>query len=372
MKQLTQYWNQKISNSYDIDNNPDLVDDALLWDIWLSRLYLPALAVADTLQFFSLIADGYNTINSLADHLDVAKAGVEALVYFLLGLELLDVDVKNSHILRLTTIANRYLLPNSSFYWGYAFVRSHHTEEYKRIFKAITDQPKLLHSHGKDLSNLWQQGELDDETAQLFTKIMHSTIHQAAVSAVASNAFKHVKNLFDIGGGSGCFAQAFVNKYPKSQATIFELPSVCKILNDTLSKEISNNQIKLHIGNFFIDKIPTGHDGILLSNILHDWQIPQVEFLLQQSCQALDNGGTIFIHEMLLDDVSDNMANSMADLTKYASLTVTAFNLLMYVNHGSQQFTIQQITNLLEKAGFSDVKLIKTHTYYSLISATKI
>ncbi len=81
--------------------------------------------------------------------------------------------------------------------------------------------------------------------------------------------------------------------------------------------------------------------------------------MLKKSFDALPNNGRIFIHEMLLDE------------GKCSPITATAFNLLMYVNHGSQQFTKSQLFNLLELIGFKNCDYIKTHHYYSLIIAQK-
>ncbi|MBP9742140.1 MAG: hypothetical protein KBD37_02170, partial [Burkholderiales bacterium] len=183
----------------------------------------------------------------------------------------------------------------------------------------------------------------------------HSTIHASAQLAIDSDMFRNISHLLDIGGGSGCFSTAFINRHSNSVATIFELPEVCA----TLASQIGNPQINLYSGNFLVDDFINDCDGILLSNILHDWNINIVKLLLEKSFRALPSKGKLFIHEMLLNE------------DKCGPVTATAFNLLMYVNHGSQQFTQSELYALLEEAGFKFYNYIKTHPYYSLIVAQK-
>ncbi len=140
-------------------------------------------------------------------------------------------------------------------------------KKYKRILIAITQKPlQLLNSEGKSLSDMWKHGNLDAAFAETFTKIMHSSIFPATISAIDSGIFANTSHLLDIGGGSGCFSKYFINCYPKSEATIFELPSVCNLLKNN----IKNKNINIYSGNFFIDEFPMNCDSILLSNILHD------------------------------------------------------------------------------------------------------
>jgi acetylserotonin N-methyltransferase len=339
-------------NNDDLYLNKSTGSDNILWDLWLSRLYLPALGVADKINIFQTIHNGYTTINKISYHLEMDMKGIEALVFFLTSIGLLNYSTEQ---VSLTNVAKNYLLSDSLHYWGNAFVRTHDTDEYKRVFTAITNTPSQLYSNGKNLSDMWKSGNLDIASAEIFTKVMHSSILPSAILAINNSVFADISHLLDVGGGSGCFSEYFVKRYPKSFATIFELPEVCSILKNN----INNTHINICSGNFFMDSFPDNCDGVLLSNILHDWDIEHVKILLEKSFKVLPHNGKIFIHEMLLDE------------GRCSPITATAFNLLMYVNHGSQQFTKSQLFNLLEFVGFKNCDYVKTHHYYSLIIAQK-
>ena len=51
--------------------------------------------------------------------------------------------------------------------------------------------------------------------------------------------------------------------------------------------------------------------------------------------------------------------------------TSSAFNLLIYVNHGSQQFTKTQIHSLLESNNFTNIQFYKLKNYYTIIKCIK-
>ena len=143
-----------------------------------------------------------------------------------------------------------------------------------------------------------------------------------------------------------------------AKASVFELLSVCQVAQDYLMKTVSQDQVELYPGNFFTDPFPDGVDGILFSNVLHDWQPEKAALLINEAYRVLPKGGRVFIHEMLLNKESKPLA-------------AATFNLLMYINHGSQQYTNESLFSLLTECGFQGMKTIKTHPYYSVTIAEK-
>jgi hypothetical protein len=55
-------------------------------------------------------------------------------------------------------------------------------------------------------------------------------------------------------------------------------------------------------GDMFADPLPTDCDCVLLSNVLHDWDVPQCRQLVQKSAAALPVGGRLLIHDAFLND----------------------------------------------------------------------
>jgi len=188
---------------------------------------------------------------------------------------------------------------------------------------------------------------------------MHANIVASAHSAVSHNVFKNTESLLDVGGGSGSFVSLLRDKYPLRDYGIFDLPAAIKIAQEELEGDKIAQRVNLHAGNFFTDKLPTGYDGILFSNILHDWPKETALFLAKKSYDALPSGGMVYIHEMILNE------------SKNGPKIPAAFNWLMYVNHGSQQYTLSELKYILKETGFSDVCVEKHHPFFSTVIAVK-
>ena len=52
-------------------------------------------------------------------------------------------------------------------------------------------------------------------------------------------------------------------------------------------------------------------------------------------------------------------------------LTAASFSLLMLRGTRGKQYTLRELTDCLESAGFADVEATQTGYYYSLVSARK-
>lgn len=336
---------------------PIIVDDSQLRNILLSQLHLPTIAAAVQLSLFDLIMQGTDDIDQLVQKISINRAGLDALVTLLTALGFLE---KMEDKIRLTPISQCYLTTNTSAYWGGVLAsRVQHNEMYHRLQQALqTLDNAKFDIHGKDITHMWQQADLDPEAAKIFTEHMHSTIYCAAHKAVNSGIFEGTQHLLDVGGGSGVFTDTFISRYPDSKASIFELPAVIPLINNYISP-VNLEKIRLISGNFFEDAFPTDCDGILLSNILHDWRVTKVRALLAKAYVVLPEGGKIFIHEMLLNDAKDG------------PMAAASFNMWMYMHHGSQQFTQEELYQLLAEQGFKSMETTVTHPYYSLITAEK-
>lgn len=207
---------------------------------------------------------------------------------------------------------------------------------------------------------MWEEGAITPEAASNFTKKMHSTIFAPSLGAVKRGLFKSTKKLLDVGGGSGCFSIAFLQEYPQKEAMVFELSAVCNETKKYVEEYNLLDKISIHPGNFFNkEDWPTDFDGILLSQIVHDWPLDRCKIILEHAYNSMPPSGKIYIHEMLLDD------------DKGSPLSTICFDLLMFINHKSQQFTKNELFDLLSSIGFKNPQMEKTFGYFSIVTAIK-
>jgi predicted O-methyltransferase YrrM len=110
------------------------------------------------------------------------------------------------------------------------------------------------------------------------------------------------KLLLDVGGGTGIYAIACVQQNPHLRAIVWDRPEVLKVAREMVEAYGVADRVDLVAGDMFADPVPAGADVVLLSNILHDWDVPECRVLLKRCAAALPAGGRVLIHDVFLDD----------------------------------------------------------------------
>jgi len=334
-------------------------DDRLLWDVWLSMWWLPALTVADELALFDALAERPSTPGELARRLGFDARGLDILLPMLASLGFL---VPHEGRYGISNPARNFLLHGSPFYWGGVFERQRVTNPlHATIRDAVTG--KAAHPVGQSSASppveAWESGQLDLEQARNIARFMQSHSLPAATGVVMHGDFDGVTRLLDVGGGSGCFAIALAQRHRALRCTVMDLPAMCQVAGDYIAAAGAEDRVDTLALDMFRGEWPHGFDAILFSNVFHDWSIETCTDLARKAYAALPGGGRIYLHEMLLDD------------TGAGPRTATAFAMLMLVATRGRQFTYPQLQAVLRSVGFVDVDVTSTYGYYSLICGVK-
>ncbi len=99
-----------------------------------------------------------------------------------------------------------------------------------------------------------------------------------------------------------------------------DLPAMCEVAGEYIQAGGVSDRVSTHAANMFTQDWPRGHDALLFSNILHDWGPETNDRLLAKAFATLPAGGSIHLHEMVLDDTGDGPR------------TTAAFSVLMLAN----------------------------------------
>ena len=334
-------------------------DDRPIWDVWLSLMWLPAVTVADELGIFDSLARDGATPAELAERHGIELRGTQILLGLLTSLGFLV-----AHLGRYTVTepTRNFLLPASPFYWGGVFARQRYNNPiHAAIRGAVVRRNHRIvgQSAAQPPVEIWERGEMDVETARGIAAFMHSHSLGAAVGLATRVDFSGVTSLLDVGGGSGCFAIALARKNPQLRCTVMELPAMCEVAREYITAAGIGSRVETRASNMFQQDWPRGHDAMLFSNIFHDWGPEANEKLAASAFESLPAGGRIHLHEMLLEDTGNGPR------------TTAAFSVLMLANTRGRQFTFQQLKALLEGAGFVDIDVAPTYSYYSVVRGTK-
>ncbi|MFE6848915.1 methyltransferase [Streptomyces sp. NPDC057686] len=197
-----------------------------------------------------------------------------------------------------TKLTDTYLIPGKPHYFGdfTSFVNQHSYAPWHRISDALhTGKPVTW-----DPSQQENYFSEPDFQAQ-FSKAMHSG------SAANAHAFaQHVTiegtKLLDVGAATGNYSIELCHAQTSLTATLLDLPSVIPAAQQNIKRNRLTNRIDTIISDFRSNPLPIGHDTILLSHILHDWNDEVNHHLLESCKNALEPGGTIIINELFLNE----------------------------------------------------------------------
>ena len=229
----------------------------------------------------------------------------------------------------------------------------------ERLTKFLEGGNAFLMGSAQSFSDMWESGEIDVDSARKFSLSMFKESQLPAQIHCQARSFKSIRSLADLGGGGGAWASEALQAHPTLNYSIFDLKNVCVATSEILAQQVPQIRVQNYLsGNFFRDDLPKA-DGYLLSNILHDWSFEKCSQLLRHIHRYADSDSSLFIHESLLRD------------DKSGPRFTALFNLLMLLNHSSQQFTLAELSALLVESGFDEPKVVSTAAHYSLLVAKK-
>ena len=194
----------------------------------------------------------------------------------------------------------------------------------------------------------WHVAMQDEAFARRFTAAMDCRgLYLGQALAAALDLSAHSR-LLDVGGGSGIYACAIAARHPHMRATVLDQAPVQRIASTLVAERGFADRIDVVAADFLADPLPAGHDVHLFSNVLHDWDEPEVLHLLAASFRSLAPGGLLVIHDAFIN----------ADKT--GPIPVAEYSaLLMHASQG-KCYATSEYERMLRDAGFTDCSYADT------------
>jgi hypothetical protein len=331
-----------------------------VWEIYLSPTWLPTLLIADELGVLVSIADSPGAADDVASRLGLNSRVLRSVLALLAALGYLVPRRGRYHI---TDAARQHLLPSSPLYWGgvWASMRADNSlgDGLREALTTPDPVEEMPEGHGERNVDGWASGHMSADAAASMTRYMHSHSAASAIAVAQSGLFASTRRLLDVGGCSGVFSIAVADRHPGLTCTIMDLPAVCALTPDYVKERELQDRVDTHAADMFRDPWPAGYDAVFFSNIFHDWRPLTCLGLARRAFAVLPSGGTINLHEMLLNDDGSGPR------------TAAAFSVLMALGAQGQQFTFAQLEALLTEAGFADIECTSTSPLYSVVRGRK-
>lgn len=233
-----------------------------------------------------------------------------------------------------------------------AMIRHHHL-----LYRDLEDPIALLRKDRKEpteLSRFWSYaGALHGaatrgvETSE-YSELMATSQHFVADQVLGAYTFPKNARLLDVGGGHGAFLSHMGAAHEDLHLGLFDLPEVAAKGAQILAERFGDARVSAHPGNFFEDAVPQGYDVVSLVRILHDHDDEPAMRLLTNIRASLAPGAQLMI------------AEPMACVPGAEGMGEAFFGMYLWAMGSGRARSIQEISQMALKAGFSRTKAITT------------
>ncbi len=323
-----------------------------VFDLVAGFVYSQVLAACVQLDLFKKLAQGPQSISSLARQFDMTVEAAERLLAAAQSLRLVEK--------RGFTPAGeqRYglgmlgapLVDNEAVI---AMVRHHAT-----LYADLADPVALLRGRVRpSLSTYYpyttdeakaHAAEITPEKVANYSALMSASQPLVAAEILGAFSFAPHRHLLDVGGGEGRFLVSVAERAPHLTLTLFDLPPVAANARARFQNAEIADRAQAVGGNFLADELPTGADIVSLVRIIHDHDDERALTILAAIRRVLPKGGTLVLAEPMSGTPG---AQAMGD---------AYFGFYLLAMGRGQARTAEQLTALLRYSGFDNVRLLPT------------
>ena len=319
-------------------------------------------AAASHFKLFSRLAERALSGLVLREQLGLAERPFSVLTTALRAMQLLTLDTGG--LFQLTPLAREHLVGGAGFdVTDYLGLSANSPDVQAMIERLVTNTP-LGHKpdeqgvgfiYRDDLPSAMEQAD----TARHFTLALAGRAKNVAPVLAAGVPLNGARLLVDVGGGTGIYSIACLQQYPRLRAVVWDRPEVLKIAGEFAAEYGVSDRLDLCPGDMFVDPVPEGADVILLSNVLHDWDVPECETLIGRCAAALPKGGRLLIHDVFLSDELDG------------PLPIALYSAALFSFTQGRAYSAREYRGWLSSAGLNCEPLVPTLIHCGVLAGTK-
>jgi predicted O-methyltransferase YrrM len=341
---------------------PPQLDPAPLFEIFRGNFAMELLTAAVAhFGVFDALAAGPIAAGRLRD---ATQLGERQFTVLLTGLKALRLVTEQKGLLQMTPIASEHLAPGQPLdVSDYIRLGADSPGVLALVEHMRRNKPAGMAKEDDRAVFIYKEGLAsameEDASARHFTLMLAGRAKNIAPVLAQKVDLAGAECLLDIGGGTGLYSIAFLQRFPTLKAIVFDRPAVLKVAAEFAQEYGVADRLQCIAGDMFTDPFPADCDCHLLSNVLHDWDIPDCRRLVAKSAAALPAGGRLLVHDAFLhDDHSGPL---------YPALFSVA---LMILTEG-RNYSAAEYKAWLTAAGLTPGEPIPTLVHSSVLVSTK-
>lgn len=309
--------------------------------LWPGAMAVQAVYVGAKLALADLVASGPKSIEQLADATHTHRSSLGRLLRSLTSLGIFVEDTENCY--RQTELSDTLRSDHPESVRPFALMLGSHflwTPSGRLEETVRTGQPSFERIYDAPFFE-YLAGHSDD--AAVFNAAMSSSPRYLA-AIVGGYDFSKFGRVVDVGGGHGLLLAAILSANPGLCGVLYDLPAVIAGAS-VLRCEALSQRCEILGGDFF-QAVPQGADAYVLKGIIHDWNDQAAGKILKNCRHAIHPKGTLLLVETVLSRTADPPGALM--------------DMLMMVLTSGRERTESEFQSLLQEAGFSMTRVIRT------------
>ena len=259
-------------------------------------------------KLFEVLGAAPQSPSALGERLGLAERPRIVMTTAMRAMRLVDVTENADFVL--TDIAAEHLVPGGAFdVSGYVGLAAESPGVLEMVERLRTNRPAGSDDEKAGAAFIFRDGiesAMEHEAAaRSLTLALAGRARNVAPHLARNYPVSKAKLVLDVGGGTGIYSIAWLLAHPALRAIVWDRPEVLKVAREMAAEFGVEDRLETVAGDMFRDDFPKGADVILLSNILHDWDVPECRAIVNRCAEALPEGGELLIHDVFLNDALD-------------------------------------------------------------------
>lgn len=314
------------------------------------------------LDVFGKLAQGPRRFEALREWLGLAERPAVVLVTALRAFGLLVEDAEGR--LGLSPLAREHLVPGGAFdVSGYIGLAANSPGVIEMVARLTTNRPAGADAEETGAAFIYRDGiesAMEREaSARSLTLALAGRAKNVAPVLAARYPLNDAKVLLDVGGGTGIYSIAWLQRHPGLRAIIWDRPEVLKVAAEMAQAHGVADRLECQPGDMFRDPVPPGADVVLLSNVLHDWDVPECRTLIARCASALPPLGRLLVHDVFLNDTLDGPP------------AIALYSAALFSLTEGRAYSAREYRGWLLEAGFAPGDVIPTLVHCGVLPAFK-
>jgi precorrin-6B methylase 2 len=309
-------------------------------------------------RVFEYLAKGARSFDTLRGDVGLAERPAVVLLTALRAMGLLAAD--DSGRLELTALSREFLVCPPFDISGYIGLNADSPGVLNMVERLRSNRPAGSKPEEAGVAFIYREGVASAMEKEAEARRLTLALAGRDVAPVLAERLPltGANVLLDVGGGTGLFSIGFLRKNPQLRAVVWDRPEVLKVAAEMAATHGVADRLECRPGDMFADPVPAA-DVVLLSNVLHDWDVPQCQALVGRCAAVLPSGGRLLVHDVFLNDALDG------------PLPVALYSAALFCQTEGRAYSAAEYRVWLTAAGLTPRPIVPTLIHCGVLSAEK-